>query len=333
MKVSVIVPVYNVEKFILRCLESIINQTMTEEVECIIVNDCTPDESMQIINRRLTTYDGNIHFKIINHKRNRGVAVVRNTGLENACGDYFIYIDSDDYCESDMLEKMYQKAVEEDADVIIADYYVNNGDKEYYCYGQMPNGETDYVKRIICGQVMHAFWTKMIKLSFVIDNALKNVEGIDLSEDYYFLFRVFLLTNKITYIPCAFYHYTRYNVNSYTYKIYASEKFLTNCIELDKRITKLYEEYNLFDKYSKEYSLRNLSFRKDLMLRTTGNLQKKYNSLYNRTFPLPLLFCRKGLSFHWKIGLLFASWNMLFVYNIVRYLWTKVKGITIEYIA
>lgn len=333
MKVSVIIPVYNVERFVLRCIESIINQTMTKDVECIIVNDCTPDKSIEIINQRLAHYDGDIQFKIINHEKNRGLAVVRNTGLDNAEGDYFIHVDSDDYCEPNMLEEMYKKAIEEDADVVIADFYVNIGDKEYYHYGQTRNMETDYVKRIICGQVVPAVWTKMIKLSFVMDNSIKNVEGIDLSEDYYFSFRVFLMTNKISYVPCAFYHYIRYNVNSYTYKVYASDRFLVNCIELDKCITELYRKYNLFDKYSKEYSLRNLILRHDLLLRTAGELQKKYNHQYNRTFPLSLLFCRKGLPFYWKLGLLFASWNMLFVYNAARCLWVKIKGVSIKYVA
>lgn len=333
MKVSVIIPVYNVEKFVLRCIESIINQTMTEEVECIIVNDCTPDKSMEIIDQRLANYDGNIHFRIINHERNRGIAVVRNTGLENACGDYFIYIDSDDYCEPDMLEKMYQKAIEEDADVVIADYFDNYGDKEYYRYGQTRNAETDYVKRLINGQVRCSVCIKLIKLSFVINNNLKNIEGVNHSEDYYFSFQIFLLTNRISYIPYAFYHYVRINTNSYTYKIYASEAFLINCIKLNSCITELYRKYNLLDKYSKEYSMGNLSFRNELMLRSAGKLQKQFNSLYNSGFPLPLLFNQKGLPFYWKIGLLFASWNMLFVYNSIRYLWVKAKGISIKYIS
>lgn len=125
MNISVIIPIYNVEKFVERCILSIINQTYTKEVECIIVNDCTPDSSMKIVERLVADYKGQIRFKLLNHERNKGIAAVRNTGLNAASGDYIIYIDSDDYCEQDMLEKMYTKAVEEDADVIVADFGIH----------------------------------------------------------------------------------------------------------------------------------------------------------------------------------------------------------------
>lgn len=122
MNISVIIPVYNVEKYVERCILSIMSQTYTESVECIVVNDCTPDNSMKIVEKMVSDYKGQIQFKLLYHEHNRGVAAVRNTGLDAASGDYIIQIDSDDYCEPDMLEKMYAKAVEEDADIVVADY-------------------------------------------------------------------------------------------------------------------------------------------------------------------------------------------------------------------
>ena len=107
MNISVIIPVYNVEKFVERCVRSIMNQTYTEGVECIIVNDCTPDDSMKIVEKLVKDYTGTICFKLLNHKQNYGLAAVRNTGMNAATGEYIIHIDSDDYCEPDMLEKMY----------------------------------------------------------------------------------------------------------------------------------------------------------------------------------------------------------------------------------
>lgn len=113
MKVSVVIPVYNVEKFVLRCIESIINQTMMEEVGCIIVNDCTPDNSMEIINQRLADYNGNIHFKIINHERIEELLSLGIQALKILLGSTDSD-DCDDYCEPNMLDKIYEKAVEED---------------------------------------------------------------------------------------------------------------------------------------------------------------------------------------------------------------------------
>lgn len=133
MNISVIIPVYNVEKYVERCILSIMSQTYTESVECIVVNDCTPDNSMKIVEKMVYDYKGQIQFKLLYHEHNRGVAAVRNTGLDAASGDYIIHIDSDDYCEPDMLEKMYAKAVEEDADIVVADYWRSWVDRELYC--------------------------------------------------------------------------------------------------------------------------------------------------------------------------------------------------------
>lgn len=329
MKVSVIIPVYNVEKFVLRCIESIINQTMTEGVECIIVNDCTPDKSMEIIQQRLANYHGKIQFKIINHERNRGLAVVRNTGIDNAKGDYIIHIDSDDWCEPDMLEKMYQKAIEDDADMVIADYYESYEDKEVYQYGQSSNTENDYIRALFRGKIPCMVWNKMIKLTCILNNRLTNIEQIDLREDYCFIFQILLTTNKIKYLPSAFVHYTLYNCNSYTYKISNnySKKLLNNYIKLEEYLTKIYTAHNLYKRYKKEIANDNLFFRYNVLIRTFGKVQKQYNSLYNKNFPLFMIFQKCWMPLYWKIGLLFASWNMLFIFNTIRYIQIKSKNI------
>ena len=131
MKISIIIPVYNVEKYIHRCLTSIIKQTMTEEVECIIVNDATPDKSIDIIQELLSDYRGNISFHIINHKKNEGLAAARNSGMKHAKGDYVIHIDSDDFCETTMLEEMYNKAEEFHTDITMCDLKKVGVESEY----------------------------------------------------------------------------------------------------------------------------------------------------------------------------------------------------------
>ena len=189
MNISVIIPIYNVEKFVERCILSIINQTYTKEVECIIVNDCTPDSSMKIVERLVADYKGQIRFKLLNHERNKGIAAVRNTGLNAASGDYIIYIDSDDYCEQDMLEKMYTKAVEEDADVIVADFWDTYPDKEIY---------------VAQGKIVVAVWNKMVRRRLLIENDLSFIEGIDMGEDVLLTHRLFSLIPKVVHVPEAF---------------------------------------------------------------------------------------------------------------------------------
>ena len=102
-KVSIIVPVYNVSEYIERCILSIIKQTFNN-IECILINDCTEDDSIEKSLKLINNYTGNIKFKIFNHKRNRGLSAARNTGTENANGEYIYYLDSDDEITPDCIE-------------------------------------------------------------------------------------------------------------------------------------------------------------------------------------------------------------------------------------
>ena len=109
-KVSVVVAIYNVAEYIEQCMRSLFEQTL-DSVEYVFVDDCSPDDSMEIVSRVLTEYpqrQGQVN--IIRHEQNMGVAVTKNDGIRNATGEYFIVVDPDDYVERDMLEVMYEKA-------------------------------------------------------------------------------------------------------------------------------------------------------------------------------------------------------------------------------
>ena len=98
VSISIIIPVYNVEAYIRRCLESVMTQEFAgATVECILIDDCTPDGSMTIVEEMVTNYDGPISFVLLKHKENRGLSAARNTGILHAKGDYVFFMDSDDY--------------------------------------------------------------------------------------------------------------------------------------------------------------------------------------------------------------------------------------------
>lgn len=101
--VSVIIPVYQVSAYIERCLLSVMNQTF-QNIECIIVDDCSPDDSIDKCERLISSYNGPISFKILHHERNRGLSAARNTGTDAASGEYIFYLDSDDEITSDCIE-------------------------------------------------------------------------------------------------------------------------------------------------------------------------------------------------------------------------------------
>ena len=104
MKITIVVPVYNVEPYIEDCLKSVAEQTYKGDIECIIVDDCTPDGSCAIIEHFINEYNGSIDFKLLHHTKNRGLSAARNTGIGAATGEYIYFLDSDDEITPECIE-------------------------------------------------------------------------------------------------------------------------------------------------------------------------------------------------------------------------------------
>ena len=122
VKVSIIIPVYNTEKYLRKCLDSVCNQTL-QDIEIICVNDCSPDDSLEIL-KEYASNDNRI--KIINFTENKGVAVARNTAIEQANGEYIGFVDSDDYVDLDFYEKLYNTAKSENAELVVGKTQMEN---------------------------------------------------------------------------------------------------------------------------------------------------------------------------------------------------------------
>ena len=128
MTVLIRVPLYKVEKYVGKCMESIFRQTY-KNIEYVFVNDCTPDKSMEVINENIDKYDVRDKCKIIEHKTNKGISTSRNDCLDNATGDYILFIDSDDYIDLDMVESLVNAAKEIDAHISGCGYTEEFGDR------------------------------------------------------------------------------------------------------------------------------------------------------------------------------------------------------------
>lgn len=126
-KASIIVPVYGVEKYISKCLDSLVNQTLND-IEILVVNDGTKDNSQKIIDKYVKKYPDKVKSFI---KENGGQGSARNYGLKQANGDYIGYVDSDDYVELDMYEKLYNKVISDNLDIAICDNYNVSEDYKY----------------------------------------------------------------------------------------------------------------------------------------------------------------------------------------------------------
>lgn len=162
-KVSVIIPIYNTEKYLKRCLDSLFKQTL-ENIQIIFVNDCTPDNSLSIIKQEMDKYpEKKANVNIINHKKNRGLAAARNTGFSLAEGEYIICLDSDDWIEIDMYEKMYNAARKNQADIVICDYFTEYPKSNIYCSQQLSGKKEYFLEQILRGKLHNGLCNKLIK--------------------------------------------------------------------------------------------------------------------------------------------------------------------------
>jgi len=199
-KVSVIVPIYNVEPYLRRCLDSLINQSL-REIEIICVNDCSPDNSLAMV-KEYAEKDERI--KIIDFEKNQGVSMARNAGMKVAKGEYIGLVDPDDYVDLDYYEKLYLKAKEKNLDMVYANQKRNaaGGIKEY----------VRIVSRIGKLCLPPAHWSAIYKADFLRLHSLKYPDGIKLSQDLAFLVQAQFFATEVEFVQDVYYHYiTRYN--------------------------------------------------------------------------------------------------------------------------
>lgn len=218
-KVSVIIPVYGVEQYIGRCCDSLFRQTMKENIEFIFVNDASPDNSVKVISDKLLEYPERKHqVKIIEHKKNQGLAAARKTGIKEAKGKYIIHCDSDDWVEPDMYKKMYDTGEADDADIIICDYYVNYLNSQVIMKQSVPNNRVDLVQKLLRGDFHNNVWSKMIRKEIYDKFPSVYEEGINMWEDVSVISRLAFYCNNISYLPLPLYHYSQENENAHTHK-------------------------------------------------------------------------------------------------------------------
>jgi len=198
-KVSVIVPVYNVEKYIERCLDSLVNQTLND-IEIIVVNDGSPDNSQSIIDKYVKKYPKKVKSFI---KENGGQGSARNFGLEKSNGLYIGYVDSDDYVELDMYEKLYEKANKENLDIVVCGSY------NVYETGEKIK---DLDKIIFSDKKKNAFfgrpavWNKLYKKELIVNNNC-NFRSKVWYEDFDFTLNILSFAKKIGYVNEPLYNY------------------------------------------------------------------------------------------------------------------------------
>ncbi len=199
-KVSIIIPVYNTEKYLRKCLDSVCNQTL-KDIEIICVNDCSKDNSLEIL-EEYSVNDKRI--KIIDFKENKGVSAARNKGIDEAKGEYIGFIDSDDFVDFDFYEKLYNKAIATNSDIAKGQIYrINAEGEELYSADYDINDEIKNNKAYF----YHSFTSAIYKRNFLLLNKIYFPTDISLFEDPYFAIKCAVYCNKIEIIDGIKYYY------------------------------------------------------------------------------------------------------------------------------
>ena len=214
MKISIVIPIYNVSQYIADCLNSVFAQTYAGAMECLLVDDCGTDDSMRIVDELLANYHGPISFRILHHEHNRGLSAARNTGMEAATGDYVYFLDSDDYVPADCIEQLVRPLRQGSViDVVVGDYQ-QVGDEQ-------PIKRALSERTIVQPFVLHAYnqwqwytmaWNKLSRLDYIRSEQLLFKEGM-IHEDELWTFQV-ACTARAVYVTTAVTYVYRLRGNS-----------------------------------------------------------------------------------------------------------------------
>lgn len=207
--ISIIVPVFNVGPYVEGCIRSVMRQTYTGSMECIIVDDCGSDDSMEIVEQLTSEYDGPISFKILHHANNRGLSAARNTGTDAATGDYFFFLDSDDEITEECIENLVKPLATWRFDVVEGLLYDS--------YGKVPLLEsTKETVVLFPPNILQEYkrkWgvpacNKLYRASFLQVNQLRFKEGI-IHEDVLWSFQIACVATSLCVVNTITYLYNR----------------------------------------------------------------------------------------------------------------------------
>ena len=319
MKITIIIPIYQVENYVVSCMQSVMDQSYSGDVECILVDDCGGDNSMPIAERFISQYSGNIKFRIIHHRKNRGLSAARNTGIVAATGDYILFLDSDDTLAPDGIENLISPIKSKDYDVVVGDFRVIADGKELPRYSMNLQLEDGTVLKD--EDIIHSYrksWNmmaqnKLYRLDFIKGNNLRFKEGL-IHEDELWSFEVACLAKSL------------YAVNKVTYNYQKREGSLTDRESSDIRYLHLSEVVREMGAFARDRNIYNKSIHlriDSILIRVLGYYSgtlSEYVSVYSRmtknTKPTgKLLFKALG----WDVKWYFMDFHYFLPDNIAPY--------------
>lgn len=214
-KVSVIIPVYGAERYIEHCAESLFSQTL-DFIEYIFVDDCSPDDSIKVLNAVLNRYpERQGQVRIIRNKINLKQAGSRSVGLRAAAGDYIIHCDPDDWVENNIYELLYRKAISTDADIVTCDFLLEREQDSNRYHFPIIFSPHDCIQKATM-KSHWSLWNRLVKRELIEMNKIEFIPGVNMWEDLGFMIQCYYFANKIEYVSKPLYHYNLTNDQSIT---------------------------------------------------------------------------------------------------------------------
>lgn len=297
-KVSVIVPIYNVEKYIERCVRSLMEQTL-DDIEYIFVNDATPDGSMAVLSKVIAEYQERAHMiKIFNHEDNKGQSSARNLGVKNSTGKYIFFVDSDDEISIKALESLYIDAEDNNSDLVIADNQIICKGDVFVVSSKIRektiNDKETLLKYYCEGEWYNVVWNKLIRKDILINNELYFADNLKF-EDELWTFQLASCVGKMSIIHEVLYSYYIHD-NSTMTTIIGSDKWI-----------KFIDILELMGKWIVDNGLGKHTFVQRFfclkLVQTLSNIKPLNYNCFKRiknlaTFNVSLLYRQKVLSFN-----------------------------------
>lgn len=264
IKVSILVPFYKVEKYVGRCVESLFTQTY-HNVEYVFVNDCTPDNSMEVINDKIEEYGLASKCKMIVHEQNLGISASRNDCLDNMTGDYFLFIDSDDYIDTDMVELLVEAAIKENADISGCGYIEEFADHSVEHPQKYTNDHDEMMRAITLLTIKGVMWKLLVRSTIVTDHRdeVRFIPDRNMVDDYLFCCQIFYYAQRFAGVDRCMYHWIQYNPNNYTHTTVFAVESQAAAI---RKVEQFYKEKGIYGVVEEELTQRKFISKLPLLL-------------------------------------------------------------------
>lgn len=249
MKISILVPVYGVEKYIPQCAKTLFEQTY-HDIEYIFVDDCSPDDSIVLLQQLLANYPkrkNQVH--IVRHDHNRGLGAARKTAFDAATGDFVINVDSDDHLSLNAVELLVAKQQETGADIVSSSYTSVFQDGTAIFHAEPHYSKDDCLKlMLIQNTLLPHIWARLIRRSLYIEHGITSVEGINMAEDLALTPRLIHAATSVSYVKESTYYY-RDDSSASTFANQLSRKHIISLLKANQELWVYFREKDAEGKF------------------------------------------------------------------------------------